>query len=374
MPATAALAALAKRRAILRTTVTVVMALTLICAFAFCAGVAVFAANSATTASACSIGPITNGQLPADGSGALEIQPRNQAPTVLTPGQVTVARIYIGVGKQLGVPRDGQIIAIMMGLQESGLRVLANTNVPASLLIRHDGVGSDHDSLGSAQQRPAAGWGTVEQLMDPNYNARAFYGGPSGPNHGSPPGLFDVPAWQSIDKGRAAQAVQVSAFPELYARWEPEATAIVDALAGGTAPAFCDSLPNGSASPTTPTNLSQIRKDILHFAQEGLGGTYVWGGTAFKAWDCSGYVQWIYRQVGINLPRVDQWTVGRQTDNPQPGDLVVQNLQGPNNWGHVGIYAGHGAMYSALNPAVGTLLHPIVWNSDTAYFDLTVAD
>lgn len=58
------------------------------------------------------------------------------------------------------------------------------------------------------------------------------------------------------------------------------------------------------------------------------------------------------------------------TDNPQIGDLVVQNPQGPNNWGHVGIYAGNGLMYSALNPAPGTLLHPIAWNPWTAYFDL----
>jgi cell wall-associated NlpC family hydrolase len=101
-----------------------------------------------------------------------------------------------------------------------------------------------------------------------------------------------------------------------------------------------------------------------------VGGKYVWGGTAFKAWDCSGYVQWIYRQAGINLPRVEQWRAGVRTRAPQPGDLVVQNAQGPNSWGHVGIYAGDGMMYSALNPAVGTLLHSISWNADTAYFDL----
>lgn len=373
MPAPAVLAGLAKRRAVLRASAAVIMALTMICAFAFCAGVAVFAANSATTASACSFGAIANGQPPADGAGGLEIQPHRQAPTTLTSGQVSVARIYIAVGEQLGVPRDGQIIAIMMALQESGLRDLANPNVPASLSIRHDGVGSDHDSLGTAQQRSTAGWGTIEQLMDPNYNARVFYGGPNGPNHGSPPGLLDVPAWQALDKGEAAQAVQVSAFPELYARWEPEATAIVDALAGGTEPASCGDVPNAAPSPGIPANLSQIRKDILHFAQEGLGGAYVWGGTAFKAWDCSGYVQWIYKQVGINLPRVDQWTAGHQTENPLPGDLVVQNPQGPSNWGHVGIYAGDGMMYSALNPAAGTLLHPVAWNTGTAYFDLTGA-
>ncbi|WP_223860079.1 C40 family peptidase [Pseudarthrobacter sulfonivorans] len=277
---------------------------------------------------------------------------------------------YISIGKQLGVPRDGQVIAIMMALQESSLRVLANANAPSSLSYPNDGVGSDHDSLGSAQQRPAAGWGTIEQLMDSAYDVRAFYGGPSGPNHGSPRGLLDIRGWQSMTKGQAAQAVQVSAFPELYARWEEEATAIVLALDDGTAPVLCRGALN--LPPVIPdlANLSEIRKDILRFTLEGVGGTYVWGGTAFKAWDCSGYVQWIYRQAGIDLPRVEQWRVGVRTENPQPGDLVVQNAQGPNNWGHVGIFAGDGMMWSALNPSVGTLLHPIAWNSDTAYFDL----
>ncbi|WP_307277252.1 C40 family peptidase [Arthrobacter sp. W4I7] len=288
----------------------------------------------------------------------------------LTPRQESVARTYIAVGKQLGISRSGQVIAIMMALQESSLRMLANPSEPASMHFPNDGVGRDHDSIGSAQQRPAAGWGTVEQLMNASYNARAFYGGPSGPNQGSPRGLLDIPGWQTMDKGLAAQAVQVSAFPELYARWEPAATAIVAALEGGTAPASC-----ADSAPTTwplasSRNLSQLRQNILRFTQEGLGGRYVWGGTAFKAWDCSGYVQWIYRQAGIELPRVEQWRVGVRTEDPQPGDLVVQNPQGPDNWGHVGIYAGDGMMWSALNPAVGTLLHPVSWNPGAAYFDL----
>ena len=44
---------------------------------------------------------------------------------------------------------------------------------------------------------------------------------------------------------------------------------------------------------------------------------------------------------------------------------MVQNAQGPNTWEPVGIYAGDGMVYSALNPAVGTLPHPIVSKSDT---------
>jgi peptidoglycan DL-endopeptidase CwlO len=362
MAAPAVLAALARRRLMFRASVAAATALIMVGALAFSACVAALGIIPVDDSPRCPSARL--------GTVPLSVDSDSPGQANLSARQSAVAGQYISVGKQLGVPRDGQIIAIMMALQESSLRVLANSNVPASLRFPHDGVGSDHDSLGTAQQRPAAGWGTIEQLMDPAYNVRAFYGGPSGPNHGSPRGLLDIPGWQFMSKGQAAQAVQVSAFPELYARWESEASAIVDALDGGAAAATCIGTASASPPSLEHTNLSQIRKDILHFTVEGVGGKYVWGGTAFKVWDCSGYVQWIYRQAGINLPRVEQWRVGVRTRAPQPGDLVVQNAQGPNNWGHVGIYAGDGMMYSALNPAVGTLLHPITWNSDTAYFDL----
>ncbi|MHA7141847.1 C40 family peptidase [Arthrobacter sp. Sr33] len=371
MPAAMVFAGLVKRRALLRVSLAVASILILTGAFAFSAAVAVLGASAADTSAETSDVCSESGgasEPAASGSRASRIRPSTPGEVNVTDRQMAVAGDYVSIGQQLGVPREGQIIAIMMALQESSLRVLANVNVPASLKYPHDGVGSDHDSLGTAQQRPAAGWGTVEQLMDPKYNVRAFYGGPGGPNRGSPPGLLDIRGWQSMNKGQAAQAVQVSAFPELYARWEAEATAIVEALGGGIGSAECTS-PSRSAT-SEPENLNQVRKDILRFTRQGVGGTYVWGGTAFKAWDCSGYVQWIYKQAGVNLPRVEQWRVGTRTETPQPGDLVVQNAQGPNNWGHVGIYAGDSMMYSALNPAVGTLLHPIAWNTDTAYFDL----
>jgi murein DD-endopeptidase len=54
--------------------------------------------------------------------------------------------------------------------------------------------------------RPQSGWGTVEELMDPDYQAAAFFGGPDGPNHGSPRGLLDIPGWEEMGKGEAAQA------------------------------------------------------------------------------------------------------------------------------------------------------------------------
>ncbi|WP_129545597.1 C40 family peptidase [Arthrobacter dokdonensis] len=336
-------------------------ALVLCCIMAFCGSMALMAVAAQGPTAVCTVavgGPGTTLTVAVPGGASISF----------SPFQVAVARSYIAVGRSRSVPDDGIVIALMMAIQESNLQMLANPAVPASMKYPHDGVGSDHDSIGSAQQRPSAGWGSVPQLMQPAYNAEAFYGGPQGPNHGPPRGLLDVPGWQQMDKGAAAQAVQGSAYPERYAQWQPVAAQILKRLESPTGPVACGTAQPDSGRPTLPADLSQLRRNILAYAQEGVGGAYVWGGSAFKAWDCSGYVQWVYRQAGITLPRTEQWAVGTRTAKPQPGDLVVQNPDGPNHWAHVGIYAGNGMMYSALNPSVGTLLHPVNWNVGSAYF------
>ncbi|GAP53518.1 hypothetical protein AHiyo6_00830 [Arthrobacter sp. Hiyo6] len=270
--------------------------------------------------------------------GVLTVSGPRGTPMTLSTRQQEVARAYISVGRALNVSRQGIQISIMTALQESGLRMLANPAVPESLDFPNDGLGYDHDSIGSAQQRPSAGWGRVQDLMRPEYNAAAFFGGASGPNRGSPRGLLDIGGWDRMSLGAAAQAVQVSAFPELYDRWEPAAASIISSLGGEGSVPSCESpkQDNGRPVPVIPPDLDDQRRAILGFAQQGLTGRYVWGGTAFRAWDCSGYVMWVYAQIGKRLPRVDQWVVGTPTTAPLPGDLVVQNPDGPDHWGHVG--------------------------------------
>lgn len=146
------------------------------------------------------------------------------------------ARVIFDAGVAVGLPRDGIVAAFMCVMVEAPpFLMYANSNVPDSLNYPHDAVGSDNDSLGLFQQRPAAGWGTVAELMDADYNARAFYGGPSGPNSGSPAGLLDIsPAWdERATLGEAVQAVQVSAFPDRYDNWSDACYALHDALASG---------------------------------------------------------------------------------------------------------------------------------------------
>lgn len=128
----------------------------------------------------------------------------------MTAEMAANARTIVGVGRSLGVPEYGLVIALAAAAQESTLRNLD---------------WGDLDSVGLFQQRPSAGWGSVQQLTTPEYSARLFYGGPGNPNAGNTRGLLDIPGWQSMTVTEAAQAVQISAFPDAYAKWETSARA-----------------------------------------------------------------------------------------------------------------------------------------------------
>ncbi|MFC5501490.1 LysM peptidoglycan-binding domain-containing protein [Lysinimonas soli] len=144
--------------------------------------------------------------IPGGGSAA---QPASTG-TPLTEEMAANARIIIQVGQRLGVPDRGIVVALAAAMQESGLR---NLNY------------GDRDSLGLFQQRPSTGWGARAQLLDPVHAAELFYGGPSNPNAGRTRGLLDIAGWQSMTITQAAQKVQISAYPEAYAKWESSAWA-----------------------------------------------------------------------------------------------------------------------------------------------------
>ena len=184
--------------------------------------------NPAAQASCLPGTSLTVGPIP----DSLDVTTKNGERFTLNRKQLTHAATIITVGGQTdGIDTRGVTIALMAALTESTLRQLANTGTyPESGNYPNDGNGSDHDSLGLFQMRPQAGWGTVADLMDTTYQARAFYGGPTGPNYPSPRGLLDIPGWQQMDMGAAAQAVEVSAYPDRYQNYQPVAKAILTAL------------------------------------------------------------------------------------------------------------------------------------------------
>jgi murein DD-endopeptidase MepM/ murein hydrolase activator NlpD len=201
------------------------VALTIIGPLAGLMGVATL---MSTASRACGSAPLVIGSIPE----SLTAHTRDGSIVTLNKQQLThAATITTTAARIPGVAREGALIALMAALTESTLRMLANTSAyPESANYPNDGVGSDHDSLGLFQMRAASGWGTVAELMDPEYQARAFFGGPAGPNTGSPRGLLDIVGWELLDPGQAAQAVEVSAYPDRYQNYQPVADSILTTL------------------------------------------------------------------------------------------------------------------------------------------------
>ena len=153
---------------------------------------------------------------PADAAPVEPARASVEAPVVeLDDEQIANARIIIQVGRERGVPDRGIAIALGTAMVESWIRNLD---------------WGDRDSLGLFQQRPSAGWGTADQILDPARAAAVFYGGPGDPNGDATRGLLDIPGWDALPYAEAAQAVQISAHPDRYAAWEQQAYAWISAL------------------------------------------------------------------------------------------------------------------------------------------------
>ena len=135
--------------------------------------------------------------------------------TKLTAEMRQNAQVIYRVGKNLGISDYGIVIALATAMQESSLK-----NIDYG----------DRDSVGLFQQRTSQGWGTIAEIMDPVYSARAFFGGPTGPNAGKIRGLLDIKNWSTMTLSKAAQAVQISAFPDAYQKWELSAWSWLDLI------------------------------------------------------------------------------------------------------------------------------------------------
>ncbi|WP_433527835.1 hypothetical protein ACQPYA_15705 [Micromonospora sp. CA-263727] len=123
----------------------------------------------------------------------------------LNAEQTSNAKAIIAATKKTGMDERAAVVSIATALQESKLENLG-----------HLGDRNDHDSQGLFQQRPSSGWGTVEQITDPEYATTAFLNG-----------LKQIDGWQNLPLTVAAQKVQVSAYPDHYAQWEQQAADLV---------------------------------------------------------------------------------------------------------------------------------------------------
>jgi hypothetical protein len=137
----------------------------------------------------------------------------------LTQAQMNNAAVIVRTAQKMRMPKRAAVIAVATAMQESQLYNLASDVIPESMRYPHQGTGADHDSVGLFQQRSTAGWGSVRNLMRPDYAATQFLAA-----------LRNVPGWQRMALTYAAQAVQYSAYPGAYAKHEGRANAVVNAL------------------------------------------------------------------------------------------------------------------------------------------------
>jgi len=135
------------------------------------------------------------------------------------------------------------------------------------------------------------------------------------------------------------------------------------------APAPAVSPPRGQASASTrtastPTSATTIGEKAVYLASLQAGKPYVYGAEGPYSFDCSGLVQYVYKQLGKSLPRTtDQQfaaTIRIARGSEQPGDLIF--FGEPGSIYHEGIYAGDGKMWVA--PKSGDVVKlETIWTS-----------
>jgi hypothetical protein len=124
-----------------------------------------------------------------------------------TKEQLKNADAVFQVGKSLGADSFTMATAIATCIQESNLVNL---------------MGGDRDSVGLFQQRPSQGWGTVAECRDPAHAAHSFF----------TRAMVNRKKHPDYSLTELAQSVQISAYPNAYARWNAEADAFYNAWSG----------------------------------------------------------------------------------------------------------------------------------------------
>lgn len=116
-----------------------------------------------------------------------------------------------------------------------------------------------------------------------------------------------------------------------------------------------------------PETSSSGGQAAVNVAAQFLGVPYVWGGTSPSGFDCSGLMQYVYKQLGYSINRVADAQmkngIAVSRENLMPGDLIgFYSSPGSGYVSHIGMYAGDGMMIHA--PHTGDVVRYASIDSD----------
>ena len=166
-------------------------------------------------------------------------------------------------------------------------------------------------------------------------------------------------------KTRMPRGAVVESLVTTSARGTPAAAGVAgSSLAAGTG---ASATANGQAALSMAELVAMLKAAVSR-----VGYPYVWGGSGPTTFDCSGLVQWSFRQAGVVMPRVaaDQARTGPAIpfSQAQAGDLLFYRTDptAPDYISHVAIYLGKGLMLQAPEPGENVQIVPVALGSEFA--------
>lgn len=172
--------------------------------------------------------------------------------------------------------------------------------------------------------------------------------------------LFAESTSTSVDQDADWGGIEALDVPQTKSQAEKDAEAAEQAAAEAAAAqaasrsAARESLSTTSSAaasvPTPPASATGAA--IAEYSLNFIGYPYLYGGTSPSGWDCSGFVQYVFAQFGVSLPRTSgaMMSVGSPVGSlaeAQPGDIIASA-------GHAAIYIGNGMVMNAMDYGAGT--------------------
>lgn len=167
--------------------------------------------------------------------------------------------------------------------------------------------------------------------------------------------LFAESTSTSVDENSKWGGIETLDVPQAESQGEKEAAAAQSAAAAAASRSEQRaSIPQVDLGKMTGTGTGA---ELASFSLKFQGYPYVAGGNTPAGWDCSGFVQYVFSQFGISLPRTSgaQATVGTPVASladAKPGDILA-------NGTHAAIYIGNGQVMNAMNPVQGTAVSDV---------------